>query len=123
VSQEFARAVQDRTVLAAEVTRLVEQLEAARGPSYPSTPVDCLISELRELLEGNVQPNGYLKRKFEERVAQFQSEVGWWVPESSPATGYRDEDTGVWIKNPGPYARRPSNPASTPDAQKGGNDA
>lgn len=30
VSQEFARAVQDRTTLAAEVSRLVEQLEAAQ---------------------------------------------------------------------------------------------
>lgn len=35
--------------------------------------------------------------------------------EPCPATGYRDEDSGVWIDKPGPHARRPSNPASEPE--------
>ncbi len=54
----------------AETQRLREALRI----SYPMTPVDCLISELREIF---VDPSGSRmdREVFEERVAQFKDEV------------------------------------------------
>ena len=43
-------------------------------PSYPATPVDCLISELREMFgfSGERLPS---LGEFEDRVAQFKNEI------------------------------------------------
>lgn len=41
--------------------------------AYPKTPVDCLISELREIIEA--EDNRALMRIFEDRVTQFRGEV------------------------------------------------
>lgn len=56
----------ERMVLAAPeaILYLEEQLRF----SYPMTPVDCLISELREICDD-------VREQFDERVAQFKKEV------------------------------------------------
>ena len=46
-------------------------------PSYPMTPVDCLISELRELFFPVLSKTSVMTLDaFEKRVAQFNKEVG-----------------------------------------------
>ena len=45
-------------------------------PTYPKTPVDCLISELRDLFFPVLSHTSVLLHSdFEKRVAQFKTEV------------------------------------------------
>lgn len=65
----YVRAVCEASEARKREAVLTRRLEE---PTYPATPVDCLISELRELLE--LGP--YItKGTFERRVAQFNEEV------------------------------------------------
>ena len=50
---------------------MVEFVIEPAPPTYPATPVDCLISELRDLLFlGELSP-----KTFGQRVAQFHAEI------------------------------------------------
>lgn len=78
-------ACDDRATIVADVTGACSNPQAQADaalivaavnawPSYPATPVDCLISELRDLFGMNGR--AYLmKDEFEARVAQFKAEV------------------------------------------------
>ena len=67
------------------IERHVQDME----PTYPMTPVDCLISELRDMFfyPGSTRriPPVLLLPRFEERIAQFNAEVA-----ALPASGTRN---------------------------------
>lgn len=48
---------------------------ASKRLGYPATPVDCLISELRDLFDTTYE-NVITREIFEKRVAQFEEEIG-----------------------------------------------
>lgn len=72
------------TRLQEEVAVAQQERDEALRVSYPKTPVDCLISELREQYELH-RKNTSEHLRFEARVAQFKSEVaGVPVPVEKP---------------------------------------
>lgn len=76
--REFER---DAAILGATTTSTLSEVagegnEPASGvaaPTYPMTPVDCLISELRDIIAWSEPSN--LLADFEARVRQFKGEV------------------------------------------------
>jgi hypothetical protein len=66
----------DEDTALTEIRRIAREAlaDGPTEPTYPKTPVDCLISELRDAFGMNGR--AYLiKSDFDERVAQFNAEV------------------------------------------------
>lgn len=59
-----------------ELASLIERLQEQLRISYPMTPVDCLLSELREMFIPVLSKTSVLTiHDFERRVAEFKNEV------------------------------------------------